>query len=68
MSLDLSGRWTSRNEELPIVSRQEREDCAPATAREERDLTRARDALAAERRRMPWVAVEKEPGGRREGR
>ena len=34
----------------------------------EKELTRARDALAAERRRMPWLAVEKEyefdgPGG-----
>jgi len=27
---------------------------------EEKELTRARDALAAERRRMPWLAVEKE--------
>jgi predicted dithiol-disulfide oxidoreductase (DUF899 family) len=26
----------------------------------EKKLTRARDALAAERRRMPWMAVEKE--------
>jgi predicted dithiol-disulfide oxidoreductase (DUF899 family) len=26
----------------------------------EKELTRARDALAAERRRMPWLAVEKE--------
>src|SRR5204863_8849523 len=26
----------------------------------EKRLTRARDALAAERRRMPWMAVEKE--------
>src|SRR5512145_3184978 len=26
----------------------------------EKALTRARDALAAERRRMPWMAVEKE--------
>jgi predicted dithiol-disulfide oxidoreductase (DUF899 family) len=25
----------------------------------EKELTRARDALAAERRRMPWMAVEK---------
>src|SRR5256886_17005724 len=25
----------------------------------EKELTRARDALAADRRRMPWVAVEK---------
>jgi predicted dithiol-disulfide oxidoreductase (DUF899 family) len=35
---------------------------------EEKELTRARDALAAKRRRMPWVAVEKPyafegPGG-----
>jgi predicted dithiol-disulfide oxidoreductase (DUF899 family) len=27
---------------------------------EEKELTRARDALAAKRRRMPWMAVEKE--------
>ena len=26
----------------------------------EKEMTRARDALAAERRRMPWLAVEKE--------
>src|SRR5262249_43968535 len=26
----------------------------------EKELTRTRDALAAERRRMPWMAVEKE--------
>jgi len=26
----------------------------------EKELTRARDALAAERRRMPWLAVEKD--------
>src|ERR1700742_1057702 len=35
----------------------------------EKALARARDALAAERRRMPWLAVDKEdwfegPGGR----
>src|SRR4051794_19151561 len=35
----------------------------------EKEVTRARDALAAERRRMPWLAVEKEywfegPAGR----
>ena len=43
----------------PIVSPE-----AWAAAREqmlgkEKNLTRARDALAAERRRMPWMAVEK---------
>ena len=32
---------------------------APAAARKEKAMTRARDALAAERRRMPWMAVEK---------
>ena len=26
----------------------------------EKELTRARDAMAAARRRMPWMAVEKE--------
>ena len=26
----------------------------------EKELTRARDALAAQRRRMPWLAVEKD--------
>jgi predicted dithiol-disulfide oxidoreductase (DUF899 family) len=26
----------------------------------EKELTRARDALAAERRRMPWLEVEKQ--------
>src|SRR5262245_52703976 len=31
----------------------------PALPFKEKDLTRARDALAAERRRMPWLAVEK---------
>jgi predicted dithiol-disulfide oxidoreductase (DUF899 family) len=44
----------------PVVSPEEW-----ATAREEmlvkeKELTRARDALAAERRRMPWMAVEKD--------
>ena len=29
---------------------------------EEKELTRARDAMAAKRRRMPWMAVEKDYG------
>jgi len=33
--------------------------CAPAAPREGEGLDRSRDALAAERRRMPWMAVEK---------
>jgi predicted dithiol-disulfide oxidoreductase (DUF899 family) len=44
----------------PIVSPQEWEAAREQLLVKEKALTRARDALAAERRRMPWVAVEKE--------
>src|SRR5580704_424664 len=44
----------------PIVSPQEWEAARQQLLVKEKELTRARDALAAERRRMPWVAVEKE--------
>jgi len=43
----------------PIVSPQEWETARQQLLVKEKALTRARDALAAERRRMPWVAVEK---------
>jgi predicted dithiol-disulfide oxidoreductase (DUF899 family) len=43
----------------PIVSRQEWEAAHQQMLVKEKALTRARDALAAERRRMPWMAVEK---------
>ncbi len=43
----------------PIVSAQEWEAARLALLVREKALTRARDALAAERRRMPWSAVEK---------
>src|SRR5258708_11558207 len=43
----------------PIVSSKEWEDARQQLLVKEKDLTRARDALAAERRRMPWLAVEK---------
>src|SRR6186997_2099951 len=33
---------------------------ANVVSAKEKELTRARDALAAERRRMPWLAVEKD--------
>jgi predicted dithiol-disulfide oxidoreductase (DUF899 family) len=54
----------------PIVSRQEWDAAREEMLVKEKELTHARDALAAERRRMPWVAVDKEyefdgPGGRR---
>ncbi|MET8249697.1 DUF899 domain-containing protein [Streptomyces sp. NPDC005202] len=44
----------------PIVSLQEWEAARQQLLVEEKQLTRARDALAAKRRRMPWLAVEKE--------
>ena len=44
----------------PVVSKQEWEKAHEQMLAKEKELTRARDALAAERRRMPWLAVEKE--------
>jgi predicted dithiol-disulfide oxidoreductase (DUF899 family) len=44
----------------PIVSPQEWTAAREELLVEEKKLTRARDALAAKRRRMPWMAVEKE--------
>src|SRR6266849_360906 len=43
-----------------IVSPQEWEAARQQLLVKEKELTRARDSLAAERRRMPWAAVEKE--------
>src|SRR5580692_10086429 len=43
----------------PIVSQQEWETARQQLLIKEKALTRSRDALAAERRRMPWVAVDK---------
>jgi|SRR5436190_11205602 len=52
----------------PVVSPQDWEEARRRLLVKEKQLTRARDALAAERRRMPWMAVEKDyrfegPGG-----
>jgi predicted dithiol-disulfide oxidoreductase (DUF899 family) len=44
----------------PVVSPQEWEAARQQLLVKEKALTHARDAMAAERRRMPWVAVEKE--------
>ena len=44
----------------PIVSPEEWQAARDELLVKEKKLTRARDALAAERRRMPWMAVEKE--------
>jgi len=43
----------------PVVPPHEWEAAREQLLVKEKALTRARDALAAERRRMPWVAVEK---------
>jgi predicted dithiol-disulfide oxidoreductase (DUF899 family) len=43
----------------PIVSPQEWEEERQQLLVKEKELTRARDAMAAARRRMPWLAVEK---------
>ncbi|MES1148864.1 MAG: DUF899 family protein, partial [Bradyrhizobium guangdongense] len=43
-----------------VVSAQEWEAARQQLLVKEKAMTRARDALAAERRRMPWLAVEKE--------
>jgi predicted dithiol-disulfide oxidoreductase (DUF899 family) len=53
----------------PIVSASEWEAAYRQMLVKEKEHTRARDALAAQRRRMPWMAVEKEyvfdgPNGR----
>src|SRR5688500_12724236 len=52
----------------PIVSPEDWKDAREQLLVKEKEHTRARDALAAERRRMPWMAVEKDyrfigPGG-----
>src|SRR5215207_994688 len=44
----------------PIVSPEQWEAARQQLLVREKELTHARDALAAERRRMPWMAVEKE--------
>ena len=44
----------------PIVSPQEWQEAWERMLVKEKELTRARDAMAAQRRRMPWMAVEKD--------
>jgi predicted dithiol-disulfide oxidoreductase (DUF899 family) len=44
----------------PIVTQPEWEAARQQLLVKEKEVSRARDALAAERRRMPWVPVEKE--------
>jgi predicted dithiol-disulfide oxidoreductase (DUF899 family) len=44
----------------PLVTREEWEAAREELLVEEKALTRARDALAAKRRRMPWLAIDKD--------
>ncbi|MBF6170415.1 DUF899 domain-containing protein [Nocardia blacklockiae] len=44
----------------PIVSRNDWETARLALLTKEKEVMRAHDALAAERRRMPWLAVEEQ--------
>src|SRR6059058_5025005 len=44
----------------PIVTPQEWQAARERMLVKEKELTRARDALAAQRRRMPWLPVEKD--------
>src|SRR6478609_9882806 len=44
----------------PIVSPREWEEAREGLLVKEKEFTRARDAMAARRRRMPWMAVEKD--------
>ena len=44
----------------PIVSPEEWQTAWETLLVKEKEVIRARDALAAERRRMPWMAVEKD--------
>ena len=44
----------------PVVSPQEWKAARDELLVKEKELTHARDAMAAERRRMPWMAVEKD--------
>ena len=43
----------------PVVSAQEWEAARQRMLEKEKAFTHSRDALAAERRRMPWLAIEK---------
>src|SRR5438093_1546316 len=54
-----SGKGQLTMKAPPIVSQQEWEAARQQLLVKEKAFTRSRDALAAERRRMPWMSVEK---------
>jgi predicted dithiol-disulfide oxidoreductase (DUF899 family) len=55
---ELEGETVVKNP--PIVTEQEWEAARQRLLVKEKEVSRARDALAAERRRMPWLAVAKQ--------
>jgi predicted dithiol-disulfide oxidoreductase (DUF899 family) len=56
----LNGTETKSMKTPPTVSPQEWEEARQQLLLKEKELTHARDAMAAARRRMPWQAVEKD--------
>ncbi|MGH3399818.1 MAG: DUF899 family protein, partial [Streptosporangiaceae bacterium] len=50
---------STKMETPPIVSAAEWEAARERLLAKEKELTRARDAMAAQRRRMPWTEVGK---------
>src|ERR1700678_484652 len=58
--MDKSNKTQTNMSKPPIVSPQEWENAREQMLVKEKEFTRARDALAAQRRRMPWMAVEKQ--------
>ncbi len=57
--MDNSKKAQSNMKTPPVVSSQEWEAARQQLLVKEKELTRARDAMAAARRRMPWLAVDK---------
>jgi predicted dithiol-disulfide oxidoreductase (DUF899 family) len=57
--MDMNKETQMNMKKPPVVSLQEWEDARQQLLVKEKEVTRARDAMAAARRRMPWLAVEK---------
>ena len=58
--MDITKETQTNMKTPPIVSPQEWEDARQQLLVKEKELTHARDAMAAARRRMPWLAIEKD--------
>ena len=57
--MDKSTETLMKMQTPPIVSAEEWEAARQQLLVKEKEMTRARDAMAAQRRRMPWLAVER---------